>query len=88
MDLPVARAGHKPVSDRMAHDSCIKMPGVLRTGGRCRVVTGCRRLAVPAVISKQVPLGGPWPDRPRQRHEDHAGLGPARPARCIAEVAL
>jgi hypothetical protein len=88
MDLPAARAGLKPVSGHIAQDRCIRMPGVLRTGDRCRVVTGRRRPAVPAALSKQAPPGGAWPARPRQRHEVHVGPRPARPGRCVAEVAL
>ena len=88
MDLPATRAGLKPVPGHVAQDSCIRMPVVLRTGDRCRAVTGRRRLAVPAALSKQVPPGGACPARPRQRHEVHTGLRPARPGRCVAEVAL
>ena len=88
MDLPAARAELKPVSGRVAQDSCIRMPGVLRTGDRCTAVTGRKRPAVPAVLSKQAPPKGSWPACPRQRQEVHAGPRPARPGRCGAEVAL
>jgi hypothetical protein len=88
MDLPAARAALQPVPGHVAQESRIRMPVALRTGDRCREVTGRGRPAVPAALSKQAPASGACPARPRQRHEVHAGPRPARPGRGGAEVAL
>jgi hypothetical protein len=88
MDLPAAHAEFEPVSGRVARDSCVRVPGVLRTVGRCSAVSRGRRPAVPVVPGKQAPPGDAWPARSQKRHEVHAGSGSARPGRCVAEVGL